>query len=276
MHCDVYFISESTGITADGLGNSLLSQFPQLTFSRHYRPFIDTVEKAEALVEEINQHAEGQDIKPLVFATMAKRQINHTLSKVNANYYELFDNYLDTIAENLGAEPRRESGLMHGLVNEQVYDNRIDAVNYSLAHDDAMVMKGLDEADVIMVGVSRSGKTPTCLYLALKFGIKAANYPLTDDDFERHCFPKEILKFREKLIVTTISPQRLHSIREKRRPGSRYASMPICQAELRKACDLYDRYGFTPLDVTSQSIEELATQIARIVRNRQKSLQKTF
>lgn len=266
MHCDVYFISESTGITADELGNSLLSQFPQFTFTKRYHPFIDTIEKAESLVKKINNVAEDQTVKPLVFATMAKREINKTLEKVNANYYELFDNYLDKIAGNLGVNPRRESGLMHGLVNERQYDDRIDAVNYTLAHDDAMVLKGLDQADIIMVGVSRSGKTPTCLYLALKYGIKAANYPLTDDDFDKHIFPKELLKFREKLIVTTISPQRLHHIREKRRPGSRYASMPICASEIKMAMDMYDRHSLTPLDVTSQSVEELATQIVRIYR----------
>ncbi|WP_181389625.1 pyruvate, water dikinase regulatory protein [Leucothrix pacifica] len=266
MNCDVFFISESTGITADELGSSLLSQFPQFSFTKRYHPFIDTIEKAEILVEQINEIAEGQSVKPLVFATMANKQINKVLSGVAANYYELFDNYLDKIADNLGVVPRRESGLMHGLVNELQYDARIDAVNYTLAHDDAMVLKGLDEADVIMVGVSRSGKTPTCLYLALKYGIKAANYPLTSDDFERHAFPKEILKYKEKLIVTTISPQRLHHIREKRRPNSRYASMPICASEIKMAMDLYDRHGLVPLDVTSQSVEELATQIVRIYR----------
>ena len=266
MNCDVYFISESTGITADELGSSLLSQFPQFSFTKRYHPFIDTIEKAESLVKKINEVASDQEIKPLIFATMANKEINKVLAKVEANYYELFDNYLDKIAENLSAKPRRESGLMHGLVNERQYDARIDAVNYSLSHDDAMVLKGLDEADIIMVGVSRSGKTPTCLYLALKYGIKAANYPLTSDDFEQHAFPKEILKYKDKLIVTTISPQRLHHIREKRRPNSRYASMPVCTSEVKMAMDLYDRHGLTPLDVTTQSVEELATQIVRIYR----------
>lgn len=266
MNCDVFFISESTGITADELGSSLLSQFPQFSFTKRYHPFIDTIEKAEALVARINEVAESQTVKPLVFATMANKNINKILGSVNANYYELFDNYLDKLSDNLGVKPRRESGLMHGLVNEVQYDARIDAVNYTLAHDDAMVLKGLNEADIIMVGVSRSGKTPTCLYLALKYGIKAANYPLTSDDFEQHAFPKEILKFKHKVVVTTISPQRLHHIREKRRPNSRYASMPVCASEIKMAMDLYDRHGFTPLDVTTQSVEELATQIVRIYR----------
>lgn len=266
MNCDVFFISESTGITADELGSSLLSQFPQFSFTKRYHPFIDTIEKAKALVCKVNEVAESQTIKPLVFATMANKEINKILATVDAHYYELFDNYLDKLSDNLGVKPRRESGLMHGLVNEVQYDARIDAVNYTLAHDDAMILKGLDEADVIMVGVSRSGKTPTCLYLALKYGIKAANYPLTSDDFEQHAFPKEILKFKDKLIVTTISPQRLHHIREKRRPNSRYASMPICASEIKMAMDMYDRHGLVPLDVTTQSVEELATQIVRIYR----------
>ncbi|PID46782.1 MAG: phosphoenolpyruvate synthase regulatory protein [Proteobacteria bacterium] len=266
MDCDVFFVSEGTGITADELGSSLLSQFPQCNFNKRYHPFIDTIEKAEKLVACINEVAESQVTKPLVFATMANKEINKILSTANANYYEVFDNYLDKISANLGVPPKRESGLMHSLVNERQYDARIDAVNYTLAHDDAMVLKGLDEADIIMVGVSRSGKTPTCLYLALKYGIKAANYPLTSDDFDRHQFPKEILKYKEKLIVTTISPQRLHHIREKRRPNSRYASMPVCASEIKMAMDMYDRHGLSPLDVTSQSVEELATQIVKIYR----------
>ena len=157
----------------------------------------------------------------------------------------------------------RESGLSHGLVNEKSYDARIDALNYTLKHDDAMILKTLGDADVIIVGVSRSGKTPTSLYLALKYGIKAANYPITDSDFDKHALPEVLLDNRDKLFATTIEAKRLKDIREKRRPGSQYASLQTCKSEIKKAHQLYDKYDLHPMDVTHQSIEELSAQIVR-------------
>lgn len=261
----VFFVSESTGITAETLGNSLLSQFPHIEFSYRHRPFIDDMEKAQTLLTEISKVAVDEGEKPFVFATMPIPEINKLLDQCGCHYYEIFENYLDKISKDLGTEPSHESGISHGLGNQTTYDTRIDALNYTITHDDAMVMKNLDQADVIIVGLSRSGKTPTSLYLALKYGIKAANYPITEDDFERFDLPNVLIENSDKLIATTISAQRLHQIREKRRPDSHYSALSTCQSEIKKAHALYARYNLTPLDVTTQSIEELATQIVRLL-----------
>ena len=259
----VFFISESTGITAETLGMSLLSQFPQIEFTYIQRPFVDSVEKVEKLVSEINQIAQSENFRPLVFATMPEEKINQLLQQAHCHYYEVFDSFLDKIGNDIKASPVFESGLSHGLVNEKVYDSRIDALNFTLKHDDAMVLITIGEADVIIVGLSRSGKTPTSLYLALKFGIRAANYPITEDDFERNELPAVLLENRDKIFATKIKAKRLHRIREKRMPNSHYAALDTCKDEIKKVQDLYVKYNLTPMDVTSQSIEELAAQIVR-------------
>jgi len=205
------------------MGHSLLSQFPHLDFTYLNRPYVNTPYKAKELVKEISQVSKQQGFKPLVFATMPELDVNSI----------------------------------------KTYDARIDALNYTLKHDDAMSLKTLDEADVIIVGVSRSGKTPTSLYLALKYGVKAANYPITDSDFDKHELPDVLLSNSDKLFATTIEAKRLREIREKRRPASEYAALATCKSEIKKAQQLYDKYGLYPMDVTHQSIEELSTQIIR-------------
>lgn len=259
----VFFVSESTGITAETMGHSLLSQFPHLDFTYLQRPYVDTVERAQLLVDEISQVSKQQGFKPLVFATMPETHINKIFEEADCHYYEIFENFLDKIGNDLHTKPTRESGLSHGLVNEKTYDARIDALNFTLKHDDAMILKTLGDADVIIVGVSRSGKTPTSLYLALKYGIKAANYPITDSDFDKHALPQVLLDNQDKLFATTIEAQRLREIREKRRPASQYSSMKTCISEIKKAQQLYDKYNLNPMDVTHQSIEELSAQIVR-------------
>ncbi len=259
----VFFVSESTGITAETMGHSLLSQFPHLDFTYLQRPYVDTEKRAQQLVDEISQVSKDQGFKPLVFATMPETHINKILEEADCHYYEIFENFLDKIGHDLHTIPTRESGLSHGLVNEKTYDARIEALNFTLKHDDAMVLKTLAKADVIIVGVSRSGKTPTSLYLALKYGIKAANYPITDTDFEKHVLPQVLIDNREKLFATTIAAKRLHEIREKRRPASQYSALKNCIIEIKKAQQLYDKYDLNPMDVTNQSIEELSAQIVR-------------
>lgn len=259
----VFFVSESTGITAETMGHSLLSQFPHIDFTYVQRPYINTLEKAEKLVDEISQVSKELEFKPLVFATMPETDINKILENADCHYYEIFENFLDKIGQDLHTKPTRESGLSHGLVNEKTYDARIEALNYTLKHDDAMVLKTLDKADVIIVGVSRSGKTPTSLYLALKYGIKAANYPITDTDFDKGDLPDILIENQDKLFATKIEANRLHEIREKRRPSSQYSALTTCIDEINKAQELFDKYNLTPMDVTHQSIEELSAHIVR-------------
>jgi len=264
----VYFVSESTGITAESLGESLLSQFPDVTFLRHHKPFLNTPEKAQELAYEFAVSTADNRYKPLVFATMPDKRISHILEESPCHYYELFTPYISKIGHDIDVKPTRKSGISHGLTNRQSYDDRMDIVNYALLHDDAMTLKNLNEADVILLGVSRSGKTPTCLYLALHFGVRAANYPLTEDDFLNDDIPQVLKENKQKLIGLTITPKRLASIREKRRASSDYSALNKCKTETAHALDLYNRYGLKVFDTSSSSIEELASRIIQVVRQR--------
>jgi len=265
----VFIVSESTGITAETMAHSLLSQFPHLEFTYHQRSFIDSENKAIELAEEIYDVGEDQGFKPLVFATMPETHINDILASANCHYYEIFESFLDKIGHDLHTEPTRESGLSHGMINDKTYDARIDALNFTLKHDDAMVLKTIDQADIIIIGVSRSGKTPTSLYLALKFGIKVANYPITEDDFETNELPQILLDNKHKIFATSIKAKRLKQIRERRIPNSEYSSLKTCKDEIAKANKLYKKYGFVPMDVTKRSIEELAAQIIKTFKGKQ-------
>jgi len=262
-HRAVFFVSESTGITAETLGHSLLSQFPEIKFHRHYRPFINTVEGTSELIQEFEESKAATGHLPIVFATMPIDEINALLRQAPCHYYELYNAFLEKLGVDLHTDPAHEFGRSHGVTNGSSYDSRIDTINFALSHDDAMNMKNLNKADVILVGVSRSGKTPTSLYLALHFGSLVANYPLTEDDFKRDDFPAELIANKEKLVALTIDPKRLHEVREKRRSGSPYASLAVCQSEVKKAEEFFQRYGLQAMDTTNSSIEELASRIVR-------------
>ncbi|MCB1787985.1 MAG: kinase/pyrophosphorylase [Chromatiaceae bacterium] len=259
----VYFVSESTGITAEAYGHSLLSQFGDARFITRYTPFINTREKAQALANELAHRAEAEGRKPIVFATMVDDEINNLLKHSDCHYFELFDRFMPDLIEATGLEPTRRSGISHGLLNPDNYEARIETINYALNNDDGMRLNKFDQADVILVGVSRSGKTPTCLYLALHFGVRAANYPITEEDFERGELPDELLANREKAFALTIDPERLAGIRELRRPNSEYATLRRCYKEVQMAQDMFHRYGMTVLDATTHSIEELASLIKK-------------
>ncbi len=260
----VCFVSDSTAITAEKVGISLLSQFPELVYDQRHIPFVNTPHRAENLLQELRQAQQQYGNNILLFATMPDQQINALLMQAPGHYYELFNRFVSRLSRDLQLTTTTESGTHHGLTNVEDYDSRMDVVNYALSHDDAMSFQHLGLADVILVGVSRSGKTPTCLYLALHFGLRAANYPLTEDDFERADLPEILKKHRNKLIGLTLSVQRLSMLREKRRPGSHYASLTTCQSEINQSLQLFRRYQLTVLDTTSRSIEELAAKIVHI------------
>lgn len=259
----VYFVSESTGITAEAYGLSLLSQFGDTRFVKRYTPFINTPEKAQALANELAHRAEAEGAKPIVFATMVDEEINAILGHADCHYFELFDRFMAELIEIIGEEPARRSGVSHGVVNLENYEARIETINYALSNDDGMRLNKFHKADVILVGVSRSGKTPTCLYLALHFGLRAANYPITEEDFEQGDLPDELLEEKEKIFALTIEPERLAAIRELRRPGSDYSSLRRCYKEVQMAQDMFHRHTLRVLDSTTHSIEELASLIKK-------------
>ncbi len=259
----VYFVSESTGITAEVYGHSLLSQFGNTRFSIKYTPFINTREKAQGLANEFLHRAEAEGRKPIVFATMVDEEINSLLKHAECHYFELFDRFMPELIEVIGIEPTRQSGISHGQNNPDNYEARIDTINYALSNDDGRRLNRFDQADVILIGVSRSGKTPTCLYPALHFCVRAANYPITEEDFESGDLPAEILAHKRKVFALTIDPERLAAIRELRRPDSEYASLRRCHREVQMAEDMFHRHSLTVLDSTTHSIEELASLIKR-------------
>jgi regulator of PEP synthase PpsR (kinase-PPPase family) len=255
-----FFVSDRTGITAEMLGHSLLTQFDQVSFDEITLPFVDSLAKAEDAVRQIDQTAGNDGARPLVFSTLVDQTIRTAIQRANAFYIDCFQVFIQPMETELGVQSSHTVGRSHSARSNE-YFSRIEAVNYALAHDDGQTTKELPNADVILVGVSRCGKTPTCLYMALQFGIRAANYPLIPEDFESNELPAPIRNLRNKLFGLTIRPDRLQRIRSERRPGSLYASLENCEYELRAAGQLMRQEGIPILDTTTRSIEELATTI---------------
>jgi len=256
-----FFISDRTGITAEMLGHSLLKQFENLSFTETTLPYLDTLEKASAAVTQINQSAIIDGIRPLVFSTLVNLEIQSILKSANALHLDCFNIFIKPLERELGMRSSLTVGLSHRADDIIDYYQRIESVNYSLAHDDGISVKDSQQADIILVGVSRSGKTPTCLYLALQYGIRAANYPFIPEDFSSMLLLVQLKNLNEKLFGLTIDPVRLHQIRSERRLDSRYASLENCQYETHEAEAIMRQEGIPYLDVTNKSIEELATTL---------------
>ena len=264
-----FFISDRTGITAEMLGHSMLTQFDNVCFQEITMPFVDSVEKAVDAVKQINQAGAAEGIRPIVISTLVNTEIAAIVGAANALFLDCFEIFISPLEKELGIPATHAVGRSHSVTDIVNYYHRIDAVNYSLAHDDGVSTRDLTESDVILVGVSRCGKTPTCLYLALQFGIRAANYPLVPEDFSTMQLPGQVRPLRARLYGLTIKPERLQRIRNERRPGSKYATLSNCQFEVREAESLMRQEGIPYLDATSMSVEELATTImhqARLVR----------
>lgn len=257
----IFFVSDRTGITAELLGKTLLTQFPGVEFHKRTLPFVDTVEKAENALVEINNTAQREGQRPIVFSTLIHEDVRASLASGNALFIDLFADFIRRLEAELTIESSRALGLSHGMGDELVYQKRMDALNYTLSHDDGMHTANYDRAEVILIGVSRTGKTPTCLYLAMQYGICAANYPLTPDDFTDHVLPKPLLPHRAKLYGLTIQAERLAKIRHERKPESRYASLENCQSEIRAAETLLRQAHVPVLDTTTMSVEEIAISI---------------
>ncbi len=258
----VFFISDRTGITAEMLGNSLLTQFEDVQFQRVTIPFVDTPDKIDEAVRQVNATAEAQGRRPIVVSSVVSETMSETIRRdANALTLDLFQIFIQPLEAELGRKSSHAAGRSHGISNSHEYFARMEAINFAQAHDDGAATRELGKAQVILVGVSRCGKTPTTLYLALQFGVKAANFPLTPDDFVDRMLPRSVLPFKEKLFGLTIAPERLHEIRQERRRGSPYAALDNCRYEVREAEQLMNREGIPMIDTTSKSIEEIAATI---------------
>ena len=255
----VFFVSDQTGVTAETLGHSLMTQFEGQEFRPVTLPFVSSLDKAQEAVRRINRAA-SQGLRPIVFSTLVQDDLREILMGANALFLDLFSTFVGPLERELDARSTHRAGRAHGMADLAAYTTRIEATNFSLANDDG---SGGDyaHADVVLIGVSRVGKTPTCVYMALQYGVFAANYPLTEDDLEVGRLPPRLEPYRAKLFALTIRPERLQQIRNERRPDSRYASRQQVLYELRAAEALFSRYALPWLDTTECSIEEIASRI---------------
>jgi [pyruvate, water dikinase]-phosphate phosphotransferase / [pyruvate, water dikinase] kinase len=260
-HISVFFVSDQTGVTAETMGHSLLTQFEGLDFRQTTLPFVSTVDKAEQAVRRINATAAADGRRPIVFSTLVRDDVRLVVKRSEGVFLDFFDAFLGPLEAELAVKSSQREGRAHGMADQAAYTTRIDATNFALAADDGAVNADYARADVVLIGVSRSGKTPTCVYIAMHYGIFAANYPLTDDDFEHERLPPALAPHARKLFGLTIAPRRLQQIRTERRPGSRYATQQQCEYEVRTAERLFQRYGVPLLDTTECSIEEIASRI---------------
>ena len=261
MKRTAFFISDGTGITAETIGHTLLSQFASIEFQQITIPYVLSDELTRQAVARINQAASEDGVKPVVFSTLVNddhRQILHTC---NGLMLDLFTAFQRPLEDELGVSSNHKIGQSHAIRDQQAYRIRINAVHFALDNDDGARTRHYDQADLILVGVSRSGKTPTCLYLALQFGLFAANYPLTEDDFDDLRLPDALAPHRDKLFGLTINADRLSAIRSERKAGSRYASPRQCDMEVRALQALYNKFNIPHLDATELSIEEISTRI---------------
>ena len=260
-----FFVSDGTGITAETFGHSVLAQFDHIKFRQIRIPFIDSIEKAEEAVQRINATAAQEGKRPVIFSTLVNAEINQHMRRAQGMFLDLFQTFVEPLEQEFGAKSTHSIGRSHNIADSENYKNRIEAINFSLAHDDGQTARDLQRADVILVGVSRSGKTPTTLYLAMQFGLKAANYPLIPEDFERGRLPEVLYTFKDKIFGLTIAADRLSEIRNERRPGSKYASLENCRYEVNEAENLMRREGIRWLSTTTKSIEEISTTILQVL-----------
>ncbi|HEY3808840.1 MAG TPA: pyruvate, water dikinase regulatory protein [Steroidobacteraceae bacterium] len=257
----VFFISDHSGVTAETLGHSLLSQFEGVSFKAVTLPFVSTMERAAEARDRINAAAATDGAPPIIFSTLVRDEERDLVKSATGLFLDFFDAFLAPLEAALEHKSSHALGRAHGMIDLAGYMTRIDATNFALANDDGGQNREYEHADVVLIGVSRSGKTPTCLYLALQYGIYAANYPLMEEDLESGALPEALRPHARKLFGLTIEPERLQQIRQVRRPESRYASAQQVQYELRAAERMYERFGVPHLDTTHCSVEEISSRI---------------
>lgn len=261
MQRSAFFVSDGTGITAETLGHSMIAQFGSVDWQQHNLPYVQSAESAHNAVRLINEQHDEDGINPVVFCTLVNDELRAIIATCKGLVLDLFSVFLAPMEQELGMRSSHRIGQTHAIRDQEAYKIRINAVHFALDNDDGAVTRHYDDADVILVGLSRSGKTPTSLYLALQFGLRCANYPLTEDDFDDLTLPKCLVPYRKKLFGLTLDAERLRVIRQKRRANSRYASMRQIEMEMRGIEAIYSRFNIPNLNATHLSIEEISTRI---------------
>ncbi|MFV2057317.1 MAG: pyruvate, water dikinase regulatory protein [Thiohalomonadales bacterium] len=264
MKRSVFFISDRTGITAEMLGHGLLTQFSDINFHKTILPYIDNAKKAQQVVMQINQAALEDRCRPLIFSTLIDAPIRKIIATSNALLLDFFAPFIASLETELACKASTTMGRSHGMDVYANYKERIDAVNFALSTDDGLNHRNYPDADVILIGVSRSGKTPTSLYLALQYGLRVANYPITEEDWLKPGLSNILRKHKMKLFGLTISVQRLQQIRQERRSVGSYASLQQCKFEIKTVEKLYHDENIPYLDCSHVSIEEIATSIMQL------------
>jgi regulator of PEP synthase PpsR (kinase-PPPase family) len=262
----VFFLSDSTGISAETMGNALLIQFPELRFERHVIPFITTVEEARRVVAVLDAAMAGP-VTPLAFSTTAVTEIRDVLHRSRCPLIDFFDLHMSRVESILGVQGQRVAARLHGVGDIQRYNARMAAVEYAIEHDDGQSLRALDKADVILVAPSRCGKTPTTMYLALQHGVFVANYPLVPEDLDSTELPRPVRQLRDRCFGITTTPARLSQVRQERRPNSRYASLEQCSYELRRADALYRSHRIPVINSSAKSVEEMSTVILQFLKH---------
>ncbi|MEO6997722.1 MAG: pyruvate, phosphate dikinase/phosphoenolpyruvate synthase regulator [Terracoccus sp.] len=265
----VFFLSDSTGISAETMGNALLIQFPQLHFERRLIPFIVTAAEARRVVAVLDAAADGP-VMPIAFTTAATDEIRHILNTTRCPMIDFFELHMARVEEVFGVAAKRHVAKLHGVGDIQRYNSRMAAIEYSIEHDDGQSIRALDRADVVLVAPSRCGKTPTTMYLALQHGLFVANYPLVEEDLDAAELPRPVRALRERCIGILADAKRLSEVRQARRPNSRYASIEQCRFELRQAEAMYHANRIPVINSTTRSVEEMSTLIIQILETRTK------
>lgn len=263
----VFFVSDSTGISAETLGNALLIQFPDVRFERQLFPFVSTVEEARKVVQALDAAADGP-VTPIAFSTLAPTELRDELRRTRCPLIDFFDIHMPRVESVLGTTGMRVPARLHGLGDVKRYNHRMSAIEYAIEHDDGQSLRALDKADVILIGPSRCGKTPTSMYLALQHGLFVANYPLVEDDFESTELPVPVRAHRRRCFGIVTTPERLSQVRQERRPNSRYASKEQCTYELRRAEALLRAHHVPSTNSATKSVEEIATVIMQTIHRR--------
>ena len=269
MSRQVFFISDRTGITAETLGGSLLTQFPNIEFIRTNIPFVTSEHAARSAAEQITKVMDTSPEPPLVFSTLTDPRARKIIAASSPLVFDLFGTFVENLEKALHCESSHTPGQMHGISDSGSYENRLHALNYTLGHDDGLNPRDLSKADIVLLGVSRCGKTPTCLYLAMHYSLRAANYPLTEDDFGKFQLSELLGRIRGKLYGLTIVPEQLSHIRRERRPNGTYSHLEQCRYEIERAEKLFLTEKIPYMDTTTVSIEEIAATIVRDKRLRQ-------
>ena len=258
---DVFYISDGTAITSETLGHAVLGQF-SLQIQQTTLPFVESTERAEQVKNLINQSNKKYGIQPLVFYSIVVPEIKQIIDQADAHFYDVLKALVEPLERDLAIKAEPKLQRSHSINKDSSsYHDRIAAIEYTLAHDDGVSLNHLEQADIILLGVSRCGKTPTCLYLAMQFGLRAVNYPFIADDMSALKLPKAIEPYRFKTFGLTIDIERLVAIRNERLADSDYASSAQCLNELQQVEAMFRREAIPYLNTSSLSVEEISTRL---------------